>query len=686
MSTRNQLQASPQELLKKGEEQFQQGNLDKARSLFDAALKRDPDNKVAHNNLGVVAFRQERLDDAEKHFSAALKLDQDYQESRSNLNALRMVRAREDTSALRGMRIALISPFENKFLKLWSDYFSRENEVRVVTPKSDSELDALSDWPQVVLSGWCNQPLFYLSHRRPPRVLATYIRSYEALTPGMLETANWDAIQGAVFVADHVRQVANEAYPDGLSKIEQTTIFNCVDLDQYPLHENGPGYDIAYVGYINHKKGIGLLMQCIEQASRLDEKYRFHFAGTFQEARFEHYMRHLLKETGLQDRVTFHDWVKDIPGFLADKNYVISTSPWEGCPNNVIEALACGVRPLVHNWKGAKDLFGGELVFDTVDQFTRMLSSDDYDAGNYRGMVVDRFNAEKNLPELDRFLAGLCQARGLDARDPGAAQVQRQRCVGTGATAEPEKAMEDGNAPAGLNFYQKLPDAVEYTESRKGFTTEFCRGKRVLHIGCVDAGMMKLRIKQNNYLHGHIGEVATEVIGADIDQEGLDLLTTEGYEVHRLDIESDAEALAKLAARVDVIVIPEVIEHLNNVGLALGNLRDSGFEGDILISTPNAYSWRAIHTMGQKTELVHPDHNYWFSPTTLRVLLEKHGLEIQRLVMYYNRCNDAFDRQFSELMKKNPYYGDGIIAIARRKAAVSESLTDDQRISQLRFS
>lgn len=670
MTADSKLKTDAQALLEQGEEHFQQGNLDQAQGLFSEALRRDPENKVAHNNLGVVAFRQRRLDDAEEHFNAALRLDHDYQESRQNLNALPLVRSKEDRTSLKGFRVALVSPFENKFLKLWSDHFSRENEVRIITPKSDSDLDALGDWPQIVLSGWCNQPLFYLSHRRPPKLLATYVRSYEALTPGMIEAANWDKIHGAVFVADHVRQVANQTCPQCLGSVEQTTIFNCVDLTQYPFYENSGGHNIAYVGYINHKKGIGLLMQCIEQASRLDERFHFHFAGVFQEIRYEQYMKHLLKETGLEDRVTFHNWIKDIPGFLANMNYVISTSPWEGCPNNVIESMACGIRPLVHNWRGAKELFSGDLVFDTTDEFCRMLTSPDYDSRAYRQTVSERFNAELNLPQLDKFLTGLCEARGLDARDPNAAAIQQQTQL-PGDTAltrtEQDGTGSEASQPSGLDFVQKLPGQIEYTESRKGFTTEYCRGKRVLHIGCVDAGMMALRIKQDNYLHRHIAEVAVEVIGADIDQDGLDLLTNEGYEVHKLDLESDLELLTELGKRVDVIVIPEVIEHLNNVGRALENLRASGFDGDILISTPNAYSWRAIHAIGERTELVHPDHNYWFSPSTLRVLLAKHGFEISRLVMYYNRCNDAFDRQFTEIMKRNPYYGDGLIALARRQ-------------------
>lgn len=228
----------------------------------------------------------------------------------------------------------------------------------------------------------------------------------------------------------------------------------------------------------------------------------------------------------------------------------------------------------------------------------------------------------------------------------------------------PVKGQVTDQSAAAINFNQPLPD-LGFVTDRKKFTVDFCRGKKVLHIGCVDAGMTALRRSEKYFLHDLIAEVATELIGVDIVDEGLELLRESGHEVYRLNIETDGDLLKQLAARADIIVMPEVIEHLCNPGLALDNLAAAGFSGDILITTPNAFSYRANQTIAAGVELIHPDHNYWFSPTTLKTILGKHGLEIRRMLMYYFPGGDKIGMEFDRLMKSHPHYGDGIIVIAR---------------------
>jgi glycosyltransferase involved in cell wall biosynthesis len=148
----------------------------------------------------------------------------------------------------------------------------------------------------------------------------------------------------------------------------------------------------------------------MKEAVLLDPRYTFHIAGTFQEARFEIYMRHLIKEMSLENHVVFHGWVKDLPLFLEAMNYEISTSPWEGCPNNVIEAMACGTKPLIHNWPGAKQLFPANLVFNTVSEFLEKLHDEAYDSSYYREWVEIHYNAEIQVPEMDQFMHSLMQS------------------------------------------------------------------------------------------------------------------------------------------------------------------------------------------------------------------------------------------------------------------------------------
>ncbi|MCB2230989.1 glycosyltransferase [bacterium] len=685
-------------VLTKGEELFAEGRIDEAADCFQQLLIKEPNNCRILNNLGVIAYQRRDGQRAADYFLRSIQSDPSFTDPIANLCALlrasgdlrealpileplsakypdnaevaQLLSEAKKTRAVRltGAKIAIVNPWDNKFTDLYTRYFGRANDVRLIKPQSENDLKDVLTWADVIWSQWCNEPLVFLSKQETKAALVTHIHSYEILTPQLMQGVNWRRVDGAIFVADHMRANANRLWSRQLATVPQTMIYNSVDLNEYPLHDSEPGFNIGYVGYLNHKKGIGLLLQCIKAAVECDSRYRLHIAGTFQETRFEVYMNHLIEQMGLSDNVVMHGWVKNIPSWLGSMNYVISTSPWEGCPLNLIEAMACGVKPLIHNWQGAAELFPSNLVFNTVSDFVALLRADSYDSSDYRAYVEREFNAERNAARIDQFLLERLEARR--SLVPPAAE-HRPGVLEKSQTEQEQSPVAPAAEPAGtINFYQPLQKTVEVSSNRKAFTIEFCRGKRVLHVGCVDAGIMESRIKSNNFLHYHISQVAEKLIGVDIEEGGLKRLADEGYEVYRLDLECDTELLSELASQVDVIVIPEVIEHLNNVGAALDNLRACGFEGDILISTPNAFSLRVIRLLGNGVELVHPDHNYYYSPTTLKTLLGKHGFDLQRLVMYYWPTDDEIGRELHKIVTTScPYYAEGLIAMVRAERA-----------------
>ncbi|MFH2035117.1 MAG: methyltransferase domain-containing protein, partial [Candidatus Zixiibacteriota bacterium] len=178
------------------------------------------------------------------------------------------------------------------------------------------------------------------------------------------------------------------------------------------------------------------------------------------------------------------------------------------------------------------------------------------------------------------------------------------------------------------------------------------------------------RISENNYLHQQIKAIASELIGLDINAAGIAKLIEFGFEAYAANIEKDFDLLNELAERVDIIVVPEVVEHLNNVGLFLDNLRRTKFTGEILISVPNSFSYRSINALNQNIELVHPDHNYYFSYTTLTGLLKKYDFKIEKYAMYYWPSNDELGRRFEQVVRKYPYSAEGIIVVIRNGVSV----------------
>lgn len=314
-------------------------------------------------------------------------------------------------------------------------------------------------------------------------------------------------------------------------------------------------------------------------------------------------------------------------------------------------------------------LFPEKFFFNTVDECLPIIRDPIYNSEEIRMVVENAFNAERNIPKIESYLTDCINSHIKKQHKQYAnfVQVANPSAIDE-RTPKLENETNDSVSESkkqGINFFQPLTNTVELSSDRKDFTVEFCRGKSVLHIGCVDAGIMDARIEVNNFLHYQIGNVARKIIGADIEKIGLERLAEEGFEVYNLNLETDIDLLKELSNQVDVIVIPEVIEHLNNVGKALDTIKSCAFKGDILISTPNAFSFRAFKLLEKCIEMIHSDHNYYFSPTTLKTILSKHGFGIDRLVMYYWPTNDPIGKELQNFVTNNPYYAEGMIALIK---------------------
>jgi glycosyltransferase involved in cell wall biosynthesis len=328
---------------------------------------------------------------------------------------------------LEGKKLAIVNIRGNKFDRMYAEFFARRNQVRLVNAQGTKDvapaMDAAMNWADVVLSCWADEAMMYMtptpdsSFNRQPSpsssasggepAFFSFVRSWEILNPQFMQAIEWGRLRGLIFVADHIRELFGEMWAGRASQVPQGTIYNSVSIHQAPFREHSPGPKLAYIGFLGPKKGITLLLQCLMAAREVNHEFKLHIAGRFQDKRFEVYVRHLLADAGLVDHVVFHGWVQDIFAFLNQMDYLVSTSPWEGCPNNVIEAMSCGVRPLIHNWRGARQIFPPQLSFNSISQMKSMLRDSNYDSRGYRQYAEKHFNAEIQLSKLSGFMANL---------------------------------------------------------------------------------------------------------------------------------------------------------------------------------------------------------------------------------------------------------------------------------------
>jgi len=210
-----------------------------------------------------------------------------------------------------------------------------------------------------------------------------------------------------------------------------------------------------------------------------------------------------------------------------------------------------------------------------------------------------------------------------------------------------------------INFTHELPE-VELISSRHAFIVDFCENKKALHIGCVDSGLLEERYNKNELLHQKLDKVSTLLYGIDIDDEGIEFLKNKGFEnLYSMDISENNKDVGLYEIEFDVIILSEVIEHLNNPGIMLDAVKNLMTQNtQLLISVPNAFNSKNIWNMLKGIEYVHPDHNYYFSYLTLNNMLEKNGLDIrQRYIYSFSKYANSYDVSnfklfYWELMRK----------------------------------
>ena len=220
---------------------------------------------------------------------------------------------------------------------------------------------------------------------------------------------------------------------------------------------------------------------------------------------------------------------------------------------------------------------------------------------------------------------------------------------------------------------------------RHDFLVDRARGKSVVHVGFVDE-LMATKLAQGVWLHGRLAEVADSLVGLDTAEDGVAWANEHGFEAQVVDAQS-AEAVDALGLEpADVVVAGEIIEHLDAPGPFLRAMRRLVRpDGELVLTTPNAYRLLNFLAPLSGSELVHPDHTSWQSPQTLRTLLERSGWEVERMA-YYRNPRRKITRErglgryvaghganlaralYGQAGRLAPFWSDGMIVCARPAA------------------
>lgn len=273
-------------------------------------------------------------------------------------------------------------------------------ETKKIIVTQYNQIDEAMSWCDICWFEWCDELIIHASKLdiAKEKKLICRLHSYEAFTDYPTQVY-WDAVDKVIFVAEHIRDAVLENVAS-LSKDKTIIIPNGINVSKYSFKERKPGFKIAYLGYINYKKGPMLLLHTFKAIFDKDQRYKLYMAGTFQDNRDVLYFRQMIEEMGLTNNVFYEGWQNDVNKWLDDKDYIICTSVLEGHPVGVMEAMAKGIKPLIHNFVGARKIFPEQYLWNTISECTKQIRSPRYSSQEYREAVQQKYSKQQQIEKI----------------------------------------------------------------------------------------------------------------------------------------------------------------------------------------------------------------------------------------------------------------------------------------------
>lgn len=381
-----------------------EGNYGKAKERLTEELIHFPFNQDIIFNLAYVNEIQGDFEEAYYQYNDVLKIGDEFAKKDAS----------EKIDLLKGKFDLQIGMLKNIvfFVREGLDNFiddiikslSNDYRTKIVIVTSYEQIDQGMEWADICWFEWCDELIIYASTLQVAqrKKVICRLHSYEAFT-NYTSQVNWKAIDNVIFVAEHIKQYVLEN-EKSLSEKQIIVIPNGIDLDKYTFKEREPGFNIAHIGYINYKKGPMLLLHAFKAIYDYDNRYKLYIAGEFQDPRYVLYYEQMTKEMGLEKNVFIEGWQEDIDEWLEDKHFILSSSVLESQHLSMMEAMAKGIKPLVHNFVGAKNVYDKKFIWSTINQLLDNITSNDYNSSEYYSFIEERYSLENQIKEMKNML------------------------------------------------------------------------------------------------------------------------------------------------------------------------------------------------------------------------------------------------------------------------------------------
>lgn len=293
----------------------------------------------------------------------------------------------------------------DKFLGDIINNLTTEYKIRKIIVRDLNQIDEGMEWADICWFEWCDQLIAYGSNHAlaKEKKLICRIHRYEVFTDNALNV-QWENVDKLIVVTEHLQNILEESIPDIGKRVSIHVVENGVDLTKFNFKEKKDGYNLAFIGDMNYRKNPFFMLQILKKLVEINPQYKLYIAGVFTDQLIERYWNYQIKELGLEKNIIFEGWQNDINKWLADKNYILAPTIHESFGYFIAEAMACGIKPIIHNFLYAKEIWPQEYLFNTIDEAVEMVLDKNYDSKKYREFIELNYSLDKQINKINILL------------------------------------------------------------------------------------------------------------------------------------------------------------------------------------------------------------------------------------------------------------------------------------------
>ena len=223
-----------------------------------------------------------------------------------------------------------------------------------------------------------------------------------------VKKVRWEQVDILVQIGSPaIEEALLERVPDLRTRTRLVVIPNGMNLARYVYRQRPRGKHLACMGYLSMEANPAFLLQCMQKLHYIDTGYRLFFSGRFESPVLEQYVRHMVQTLGLSDDVVFEPYPSDLNAWLADKHFVVSSGIGESQVEALVAGMACGLKPVAHNFPGAEALLPSACLFNIAEEFCERVVGEDYDPAAYRRFVEERYPIAEQFRQVNGILMQL---------------------------------------------------------------------------------------------------------------------------------------------------------------------------------------------------------------------------------------------------------------------------------------